>query len=78
MFEVGEPRQGSSTKNGGQISTSIKTTLEKLSAKFSNKNAISTRREGENALNWIEGFIVSNQSNCDRYVQSHLLLLYIS
>ena len=76
IFEVGKPGQGCSTKNGGQISTSIKPSLEKLSARFGHNNGIAMRREGENALNWIEDFITSEEINCDfarvgRYHAAH-------
>ena len=76
IFEVGLPGQGCSTKNGGQISTSIKPSLEKLSAKFGTQNGIAIRQEGENALNWIGDFITSEKIDCNfsrvgRYHAAH-------
>ena len=76
IFEAGLPGQGCSTKNGGQISTSIKPSLEKLSAKFGTQNGIAIRQEGENALNWIGDFITSEKIDCNfsrvgRYHAAH-------
>ena len=76
IFEIGLPGQGCSTKNGGQISTSIKPSLEKLSAKFGTQNGIAIRQEGENALNWIGDFITSEKIDCNfsrvgRYHAAH-------
>lgn len=76
VFEAGEPGQGCSTKNGGQISTSIKPSLEKLSAKFGTQNGTAIRQEGENALNWIGDFITSENIDCNfsrvgRYHAAH-------
>ena len=76
VFEAGVPGQGCSTKNGGQISTSIKPSLEKLSAKFGTQNGIAIRQEGENALNWIGDFITSEKIDCNfsrvgRYHAAH-------
>ena len=76
VFEAGVPGQGCSTKNGGQISTSIKPSLEKLSAKFGTQSGIAIRQEGENALNWIGDFITSEKIDCNfsrvgRYHAAH-------
>ena len=76
VFEAGVPGQGCSTKNGGQISTSIKPSLEKLSAKFGTQNGIAIRQEGENALNWIGDLITSEKIDCNfsrvgRYHAAH-------
>ena len=76
VFEAGEPGQGCSTKNGGQISTSIKPSLEKLSAKFGAQKGLAIRQEGENALKWIEDLIKSEKIDCSfsrvgRYHAAH-------
>jgi glycine/D-amino acid oxidase-like deaminating enzyme len=70
------PGQGCSTKNGGQISTSVKPSLEKLSAKFGAKKGLAIRQEGENALKWIEDLIKSEKIDCSfsrvgRYHAAH-------
>lgn len=59
------PGWGCSTRNGGQISTSVKPTIEKLTKKFGPKHAREIRQEGENALNWIEDFITKEKIDCD-------------
>ena len=76
VLEAGEPGRGCSTKNGGQVSTSIKPTLEKLSAKFGAEKGLAIRREGENALNWIEDLVESEEIDCNffrggRYHAAH-------
>ncbi|MDB9697550.1 FAD-binding oxidoreductase [Amylibacter sp.] len=76
VFESGVPGQGCSTKNGGQISTSVKPSLEKLSAKFGAKKGLAIRQEGENALKWIEDLIKSENIDCSfsrvgRYHAAH-------
>ena len=67
---------GCSTRNGGQISTSIKPDFAKLSARFGPEKARNIRQEGLNALNWIEDFVQSEQINCSfarcgRYHAAH-------
>jgi glycine/D-amino acid oxidase-like deaminating enzyme len=64
VLEAGDPGFGCSTKNGGQVSTSIKPSLEKLSAKFGQEKGLAIRKEGENALDWIEGFVSSEKIDC--------------
>lgn len=56
---------GCSTRNGGQISTSVKPSLEALGAKYGMDKARSLRGEGESALQWIEDFIVGEGVQCD-------------
>lgn len=67
---------GCSTRNGGQISTSIKPSLQKLSAKYGEDHARAIRKEGETALEWIGDFIKSEGLDCDfersgRYHAAH-------
>lgn len=56
---------GCSTRNGGQISTSVKPSLEKLTAKFGAQKARAVRGEGEQALAWIGDFIETEGIACD-------------
>ena len=56
VIDSGEPGYGCSTRNGGQISTSVKPSQEKLEAKYGQDQARAIRQEGENALEWIEEF----------------------
>lgn len=65
VLEAGDPGQGCSTRNGGQISTSIKPTLDRLSAKYGAERGRAIRREGETALRWIESRLAENGIACD-------------
>tara|TARA_R110002074_G_scaffold181636_3_gene346294 strand:+ start:728 stop:2050 length:1323 start_codon:yes stop_codon:yes gene_type:complete len=76
VLDAAKPGFGCSTRNGGQISTSVKPTLEKLSAKFGADKARAVRQEGQNALTWIEERITNEGLNCDfarngRYHAAH-------
>lgn len=76
VLEAGDPGFGCSTKNGGQVSTSIKPSLEKLSAKFGFEKGLAIRKEGESALNWLEEFVTSEKIDCSfvragRYHAAH-------
>ena len=56
---------GCSTRNGGQISTSIKPDLETLSRKHGADKAFSIIKDGHHALEWIEEFIAQEKLDCD-------------
>jgi len=56
---------GCSTRNGGQISTSVKPSFQKLSARYDKKTAHGIRAEGETALGWIEDLIKHEAIDCD-------------
>lgn len=67
---------GCSTKNGGQISTSIKPGYEALSSRYGKQRAFDILKEGHNALAWIEDFVSSEKIDCDfqkcgKYVGAH-------
>jgi len=65
VLDAGDPGQGCSTRNGGQISTSVKPSLEKLTAKYGPERARAIRKEGETALQWIESRIAENAISCE-------------
>ncbi|MFK7854002.1 MAG: NAD(P)/FAD-dependent oxidoreductase [Granulosicoccus sp.] len=76
VVDAQDPGWGCSTRNGGQISTSVKPSLSKLAARFGMEQAKAIRREGETALQWIEDFISSESLQCDfqrkgRYHAAH-------
>jgi glycine/D-amino acid oxidase-like deaminating enzyme len=76
VLDADDPGYGCSTRNGGQISTSVKPTLEKLTARFGADRARAIRQEGQNALEWIEDFVGSESIACDfrragRYHAAH-------
>lgn len=65
VLDAQDPGWGCSTRNGGQISTSIKPSLEKLTAKYGHESARAIRKEGEKALNWIGDFVIAEGLDCD-------------
>lgn len=65
VLEAEEPGHGCSTRNGGQISTSVKPSQEKLAAKYGAERARAIRVEGETALEWIEHRIRDEGIDCD-------------
>ena len=65
VLDADDPGYGCSTRNGGQISTSIKPTVEKLAAKFGQQKARAIRGEGASALAWIGDFIRAEGLDCD-------------
>lgn len=64
VLEAGAPGQGCSTRNGGQISTSVKPSHAGLAAKFGDARASAIRGEGETALEWIEQRIADLGIDC--------------
>ncbi len=64
VLDAQDPGWGCSTRNGGQISTSIKPSLEKLTKRYGPDRARAIRKEGENALEWIGDFIGSGNIDC--------------
>jgi glycine/D-amino acid oxidase-like deaminating enzyme len=56
---------GCSTRNGGQISISVKPSFEQLRAKFGSERAYRILREGHDALAWIGSFVADEGIACD-------------
>ena len=56
---------GCSSRNGGQVSRSVKPTVEQLSKRHSKDLALRIHREGQASLNWLDGFIKDEQLDCD-------------
>jgi glycine/D-amino acid oxidase-like deaminating enzyme len=65
VVDAEDPGYGCSSRNGGQISTSVKPSLEKLTAKFGAERARGIRAEGANALRWIGEFVAREGLACD-------------
>lgn len=65
VVDAANPGFGCSTRNGGQISTSVKPTLEALSSRFGARAARDIRGEGEAALSWIADFVAGEKLDCD-------------
>jgi glycine/D-amino acid oxidase-like deaminating enzyme len=55
---------GCSSRNGGQVSTSFKPSLETLSKTYGPQKAFQILREGHNALDWIGAFIDRESIDC--------------
>ncbi|MCB1342538.1 MAG: FAD-binding oxidoreductase [Pseudooceanicola sp.] len=64
VLDAGDPGWGCSSRNGGQISTSIKPSLDKLSARFGAERGRAIRMEGQAALDWIEQRIADEGIDC--------------
>ena len=65
VLDAGEPGHGCSTRNGGQISTSVKPSLDRLAARFGAERAQAIRAEGRRALDWIGRFVAEEGLDCD-------------
>ena len=65
VLDAGLPGEGCSTRNGGQISTSVKPSLDQLTSRFGRERALAIRAEGANALQWIESRIASENIDCN-------------
>lgn len=64
VLDAEAPGWGCSTRNGGQISTSVKPSQGKLAARVGPARAREIRKEGETALNWIETRIAEEKIDC--------------
>ncbi len=65
VLDAGDLGHGCSTRNGGQISTSVKPSLAKLTAMFDAQKARAIRAEGTQALEWLADFVTSEALECD-------------
>jgi glycine/D-amino acid oxidase-like deaminating enzyme len=76
VFDAEEAGWGCSSRNGGQVSTSIKPSFDELKSRHGESVALRIRREGLNALEWIGEFIRREQIESDfkrvgRYHAAH-------
>jgi glycine/D-amino acid oxidase-like deaminating enzyme len=65
VLEAGEVGAGCSTRNGGQVSTSLKPGFAELAERHGPDRAYAILREGHNALDFIAGFIAAEGIDCD-------------
>ena len=65
VLDSGEAGAGCSTRNGGQISTSIKPGLGELSRRLGPEKARAVIREGYRSLEWIASFVKEEAIDCD-------------
>lgn len=56
---------GCSTRNGGQVSNSVKGTFSQLAARHGEKGARAMLEEGARALDWIGRFVATEGIDCD-------------
>lgn len=56
---------GCSSRNGGQISTSIKSDFHVLAKRYGEQQGRAILREGHAALDWLEAFIARRRIDCD-------------
>ncbi len=56
---------GCSTRNGGQLSTSVKPGYDKLARRYGPRRAFDILKEGQNSLAWLGEFIRSEGMDCD-------------
>ncbi|MCV6592358.1 MAG: FAD-binding oxidoreductase [Silicimonas sp.] len=64
VLEAGDPGFGCSTRNGGQVSTSVKPSFAKLAGMFGAERARNIRAEGQAALTWLGDFVASEGIDC--------------
>lgn len=64
VLDAEDPGWGCSSRNGGQISTSVKPSLDRLAARFGKERAEAIRAEGKTALEWIEHRITEEGIDC--------------
>ena len=78
VLEAQDAGWGGSSRNGGQVSPSIKPSFQELSRKYGEEPARELLKEGYNALKWIGDFIQEENIDCDfkpvgRYYGAHSL-----
>ena len=64
VFDAEEAGWGCSSRNGGQVSTSIKPGLRKLRGQFGEAAANQIIKEGQNSLDWLKNFIAREKIDC--------------
>ncbi len=64
VLEAGDPGEGCSTRNGGQVSTSIKPSRAALARRFGAERAAAIRAEGPASLDWLERFVAAEGIDC--------------
>lgn len=65
MIDAEDAGFGCSTRNGGQIGTSIKPDLATLAARHGHERAAAIRDVGKAALAWLEDFVRAEEIDCD-------------
>src|SRR5262245_22277997 len=65
VLDAEEAGFGCSTRNGGQISTSIKPGFGALARRYGSERATGILQEGHNSLAWVSDFVAAERIDCD-------------
>jgi glycine/D-amino acid oxidase-like deaminating enzyme len=65
VLDAEEAGFGCSTRNGGQISTSIKPGFDALARRYGSERASGILQEGHNSLAWVSDFVAAERIDCD-------------
>jgi glycine/D-amino acid oxidase-like deaminating enzyme len=65
VLDAEEAGFGCSTRNGGQISTSIKPGFDALARRHGSERASAILREGHNSLAWVSDLVAAERIDCD-------------
>jgi glycine/D-amino acid oxidase-like deaminating enzyme len=65
VFDAEDAGWGCSSRNGGQISTSVKPSFDELAKLHGREAAFALLKDGQNALAWIERFVAGEGIDCD-------------
>ena len=65
VFDAEDAGFGCSTRNGGQISTSVKPSLAELTQKYGAETGFAILKEGHSALSWMAEFVAREEIDCD-------------
>lgn len=65
VLDAEEAGWGCSTRNGGQVSTSIKPSFDLLSRRYGTSRAFDILQEGQRSLAWLGEFIDRERIDCD-------------
>jgi glycine/D-amino acid oxidase-like deaminating enzyme len=65
VVDAEEAGWGCSTRNGGQISTSVKPGFDALARRHGKERAFAILKEGRNSLDWMSHFVGSEGIDCD-------------
>lgn len=65
VFDAEDAGFGGSTRNGGQISTSVKPTYEMLARRHGPQKAFDILKEGQRSLEWTGEFVRAERIDCD-------------
>ena len=64
VLDAEEAGFGCSTRNGGQISTSIKPGFDALARRYGSERAFAILKEGHNSLAWVADFVAAEGIDC--------------